>query len=93
MSSYDTSLFDYDPGFYEVLPNKWMAGKFVPGAAFTWSRKAVDAAVNLDLKDSDVIIAKVPKTGKHRRIQRGHQERPPRGPNSFIFMQFSVKKG
>ena len=64
MSSYDTSLFDYDPGFYEVLPNKWMAGKFVPGAAFTWSRKAVDAAVNLDLKDSDVIIATVPKTGK-----------------------------
>ena len=64
MSSYDTSLFDYDPGFYEVVPHKWMAGKFVPGGGFTWSRKAVDAALKLDLKDSDVIIATYPKTGK-----------------------------
>ena len=41
-----------------------MAGKFVPGGGFTWSRKAVDAALKLDLKDSDVIIATYPKTGK-----------------------------
>ena len=42
-----------------------MAGKFVPGAAFTWSRKAVDAALKLDLKESDVIIATYPKTYKN----------------------------
>ena len=42
-----------------------MAGRLIEGGAFTWSRKAVDAALNLDLKDSDVIIATYPKTGKN----------------------------
>ena len=63
MSSYDTSLFDYDAGYYEFLPNNWLPGGIVPGGRFTWSQKAIDAAVNLDLKDSDVIVATYPKTG------------------------------
>ena len=63
MSSYDTSLFDYDAGYYEFLPNNWLPGRIVPGGRFTWSQKAIDAAVNLDLKDSDVIVATYPKTG------------------------------
>ena len=61
--SYDTSLFDCDAGYYEFLPNNWLPGKIVPGGRFTWSQKAVNAAVNLDLKDSDVIVATYPKTG------------------------------
>ena len=63
MSSYDTSLFDYDAGYYEFLPNNWLPGRIVPGGRFTWSQKAIDTAVNLDLKDSDVIVATYPKTG------------------------------
>ena len=62
--SYDTSLFDYDPGYYEFLPNNWLPGKIVSGSTSAWTQKAIDAAVNLDLKDTDVIIATYPKTGK-----------------------------
>ena len=62
--SFDTSLFDYDGGYYEFLPNNWLPGRLVPGGRFTWSQKAIDTAVNLDLKDSDVIIATYPKTGE-----------------------------
>ena len=61
--SFDTSLFDHDAGYYEYLPNFWLPGRIVPGSTFTWSRKAVDAAINLDLKDSDVISATYPKSG------------------------------
>ena len=61
--SFDASLFDYDVGYYEFLPNRWLPGRMVPGGRITWSQKAIDAAVNLDLKDSDVIIATYPKTG------------------------------
>ena len=61
--SYDTSLFDHDVGYYEFLPNNWLPGKIVPGGSFAWTQKAIDAAVNLDLKDTDVIIATYPKTG------------------------------
>ena len=58
-----TSLFDIDAGYYEYLPNVWLPGRMVPGTTLTWSRKAVDAAINLDLKDSDVMSATYPKSG------------------------------
>ena len=29
----------------------------------TWSKKAVDAALNLNLEDSDILFATYPKTG------------------------------
>ena len=62
--AYDISLFDHDPGYYEFFPNNWLPGKIVPGGSFAWTQKAIDAAVNLNLKDTDVIIATYPKTGK-----------------------------
>ena len=70
--SYDTSLFDHDAGYYEFLPNNWIPGRIAPGAKLTWSRKAVHAAINVDLKDSDVISATYPKSGLCRqRVPRG----------------------
>ena len=66
--SFDASLFDYDVGYYEFLPNRWLPGRIAPGGWFTWSQKAIDAAVSLDLKDSDVIIGTYPKTGWYHLI-------------------------
>ena len=63
--SYDTSLFDHDPEYYEFLPNNWLPGKIIPGSSSAWPQKAIDAAVTMDLKDTDVIIATYPKTGKY----------------------------
>ena len=57
-------LFDYDPGYYEVIKDVWLPGKLTGPKPFgTWTRKAVDAAVNMDLDDSDVLLASYPKTG------------------------------
>ena len=58
-------LFDYDAGYYEVTKDFWLPGKLVHPKAFgTWTRRAVDAAVNMELDDSDVIMAAYPKTGR-----------------------------
>ena len=60
--SFDNSLFNTDAGYYEYIPGKmWLPGKLV--GRMTWSRRAVDDAVNVELKDSDVILATYPKTG------------------------------
>ena len=57
-------LFDYDAGYYEVTKDVWLPGKLINPKAFgTWTRRAVDAAVNMELDDSDVIMASYPKTG------------------------------
>ena len=61
--AFDNSLYEYDVGYYEFLPGNWIPGKLIPDASFTWSRKAIDAAMNVELDDSDILIATYPKTG------------------------------
>ena len=58
-------LFKYDAGYYEYTPGLWMCGKFTTDDAWaTFNRKAVDAAVKAELRDTDVLVATYPKTGK-----------------------------
>ena len=60
--SFDNSLFTTDAGYYEYIPGRmWLPGKLV--GRMTWSRRAVDDAINVELQDSDVILATYPKTG------------------------------
>ena len=61
----EKSLYEHDVGFYHYMPRLGLPGKLIPQGYSTWSRKAVDAAVNVDLDDSDVLVATYPKTGKH----------------------------
>ena len=60
--AFDNSLFRKDAGYYYdrgiCLP-----GEFVENGGITWSKKAVDAALNLNLHDSDILFAAYPKTG------------------------------
>ena len=65
-AEFDNSLYDHDAGYYEYIPGMWLPGKLVPGCRMgTWSRSAVDAGLNVDLDDSDVIIGTYLKTGKY----------------------------
>ena len=59
-------MFKYDTGYYVYLPGLWMCGRQVPGAFATFNRTAVDAAVNVELRDTDVMVATYPKTGEYR---------------------------
>ena len=61
--SFPNTLFSVDAGYYEYVPGVYLPGKLVPDGQHTWSRRAVDAANSVDLRDSDVIIAAYPKTG------------------------------
>ena len=62
--SIDTSLFDYDVGYYELQPNFWLAGKSVPGNMIgCLSRKAAEAAVKAELRDTDIFFGTYMKTG------------------------------
>ena len=61
--AFDNSLYENDTGYYQFLEGNWLPGKLVPNGSFTWSQKAVNAAVNVDLDDSDVLFATYPKTG------------------------------
>ena len=64
--AFDNSLYDYDAGYYMYQSPEsrfWLPGKMVPNGRATWSRRAVDAAINADLDDSDILIATYPKTG------------------------------
>ena len=57
-------LLDYDVGYYEYLPGLWLPGKVSGPQAFaSVSRRAVDAAKDMPLSDSDVLLASYPKTG------------------------------
>ena len=59
-------MFKYDAGYYEYTPGLWMCGKLAPSAFGTFNRHAVDAAVNAQLKDTDVMVATYPKTGRYQ---------------------------
>ena len=64
--AFDSSLYDYDAGYYMYqFPEGsfWLPGKMVPNGRASWSRRAVEAAINADLDDSDILIATYPKTG------------------------------
>ena len=64
--AFDSLLYDYDAGYYMYqFPEGsfWLPGKMVSNGRATWSRRAVDAAINADLYDSDILIATYPKTG------------------------------
>ena len=60
----EKSLYEHDVGFYYYMPGLGLPGKLISKGYSTWSRKAVDAAINVDLDDSDVLVATYPKTGK-----------------------------
>ncbi len=62
--AFDNSLFQYDAGYYQYMPGRWLPGKLVPGIGdYTFSRRAVDAAVALEMHDSDVLVDSFMKTG------------------------------
>ena len=64
--AFDNSLYKHDAGYYPLLGDKfWFPSKFTPQGIITFSKKAVNAAVNAELDDSDVLIATYPKTGLH----------------------------
>ena len=62
MANTDSSLYGYDVGFYEcsgvIVP-----GKMLPDGFYTVSKKAVDAARDVEIDPSDVLSATYPKTG------------------------------
>ena len=60
---YDHSLFQENVGYYRNR-GIWLPGKRTENGRLTWTEKAVDAALNMDLNDSDVLFATYPKTGK-----------------------------
>ena len=71
--AFDSSLYDNDAGYYLVPEgNFWLPGKLVPNGKATWSRRALDAAVNVDLNDSDILIATYPKTGQYTKYHCFH---------------------
>ncbi len=59
----DLSLFEYDAGYYEFVPGKWLPGKPPPGGARHWGPDIVARAVSVDFDDSDILVATFPKTG------------------------------
>ena len=59
---FDHSLFQENVGYYRNR-GIWLPGKRTENGRLTWTEKAVDAALNMDLNDSDVLFATYPKTG------------------------------
>ena len=59
---FDHSLFEENVGYYRNR-GIWLPGKRIENGRLTWTAKAVDAALNMDLNDSDVLFATYPKTG------------------------------
>ena len=57
-------LYRYDTGYYEYIPGLILPGKMVPEGHYTCTKEAVDAAINVDIDDSDVLFATYPKTGE-----------------------------
>ena len=62
--SFDNSFYGYDVGYYEYKPGLWLTSKIPPNGLLSFSRRGVDAARNVSLDDSDVLVATYPKTGK-----------------------------
>ncbi len=72
MSSFDTSLYDYDCGYFEYMPNFWLPGKLIPGSTFGCvSRRAVETAITAELKDTDILVGTYMKTGMCIGMARG----------------------
>ena len=64
--AFDNSLYEYDVGYYEYTKNIWLPGKAPSGSTFgRVSRKAVEEALCVELKDSDVLLGTYPKTGRY----------------------------
>ena len=62
--TFDNSFYQYYAGYYQVIEGKvWLPGKLIPNGTMTFSQKAVDAAMNANLDDSDVLLSTYPKTG------------------------------
>ena len=59
---FDHSLFQENVGYYRNR-GIWLPGKHTENGRLTWTEKAVDAALDMDLNDSDVLFATYPKTG------------------------------
>ena len=58
-----SSLCEHDAGFYQYPPGGWwLPGEFAENGLFKCGQKSVEAAVNVDLDDSDVLIASYLKT-------------------------------
>ena len=63
--AFDSSLYEYDVGYYEYSKNTWLPGKAIPDSTFgCMSKRAVEEALTVELKDSDVLLGTYPKTGK-----------------------------
>ena len=63
--AFNQFLFEHDAGYFEYIPNVWLPGKPIPGSTFGCvSKKAADAALSVELDDSDVLLGTYPKTGK-----------------------------
>ena len=56
---YDLSLFENDPLFYEYISGYWVSGLSFP-------RGAIDAARVAEFRESDILAATFPKTGKSK---------------------------
>ena len=62
--TFDNSLYQYDAGYYQIIEGKvWLPGKMIANGTMTISQKAVNAAMNANLDDSDVLLSTYPKTG------------------------------
>ena len=61
--AFDYSLYEHNVGYYEFMPGRYLPGKMPLEGDLTWNKEAVDAAVNVDLDDSDILFATYPKTG------------------------------
>ena len=61
---FDNSLFEYNAGYYQLTKDFWLPGTMVPRGFYICSKRAVDAVLNVELDDSDILIATYPKTGE-----------------------------
>ncbi len=58
-------VLQYDAGYYEYSPGLWLPGRLTAQDAMgTLSRRAVDAASRITLRNSDILLASYPKSGK-----------------------------
>ncbi len=63
--SFDSSLFAIDVGYREYESVVWLPRKLVPGERYTWSDRALRAARNIDLHDTDILCVGYPRSGAH----------------------------
>ncbi len=62
----------YDAGWFEYQPGLWFPGKKATDTSFGCiTRASIEAARNVQLKDTDVFTCTYPKTGKTDCIKEG----------------------